>query len=209
MGTIFCRIHRVRYCLNKRLSPPGVELQDLERMHIFEKKKMRNILFLFLVTLISVHATAQSSFATAVEYNDYIVVQQDNVGTAINTLMGNLNLDSATVWAYYNLGLATTQVSRDNIKNMPDFNNTSYFKNASLELFQYYVDVFTVEFKEVVTIYFDVNVPFENKLDKMNPIFDVIAAKEMKFDENFAKAQQQFATENNFELIIPETVEEE
>ena len=71
------------------------------------------------------------------------------------------------------------------------------------------VDVFTVEFKEVVTIYFDVNVPFENKLDKMNPIFDVIAAKEMKFDENFAKAQQQFATENNFELIIPETVEEE
>lgn len=170
---------------------------------------MRNILFLFLATLISVHATAQSSFATAVEYNDYIVVQQDNVGTAINTLMGNLNLDSATVWAYYNLGLATTQVSRDNIKNMPDFNNTSYFKNASLELFQYYVDVFTVEFKEVVTIYFDVNVPFENKLDKMNPIFDVIAAKEMKFDENFAKAQQQFATENNFELIIPEPIEEE
>lgn len=177
-------------------------------MYIFEKKKMRNILFIFMITLIPVYASGQSSFSSAVEYNDFIVAQQENVGTAINNLMGNLSLDSATVWAYYNLGLATTQVSRDNIKNMPDFNNASYFKNASLELFQYYVDVFTLEFKEVVTIYLDVNVPFENKLDKMNPIFDVIAAKEMKFDENFAKAQQQFATENNFELIIPEPIEE-
>jgi len=53
-----------------------------------------------------------------VEYNDYIVSKQTNIGSAINTLIGNIDLDCATVMYYYYSGLGTTKVSMENIKKL-------------------------------------------------------------------------------------------
>lgn len=170
---------------------------------------MRNNFLIFLIVLSPMFVSGQLTFTTGVEYNDYIVEQQTNVGNAINNLMNSMDLDSASVWYYYNTGLEATKVSLDNIQRMPVFNNNANFKNASQELFQYYFDVFSVEFKEFVKIYTNTSIPYDKKMELLNPLLETIGTREVTFDGNFAKAQQEFATENNFDLIVPEPEEGE
>lgn len=170
---------------------------------------MRNKLLIAAFILSPIFSFGQAPFNTAVEYNDFIVNEQNLVGEAINDLMSNMLEDSITVWAHYNAGLIITKNCFLAIQNAPAYENNTYFRDASIELFQFYLDVFSNEFRELITYYTDPNISFEKLDEELNRISEAITLKEDLYDNNFANAQAQFAEEYHFNLLDIQSDEDE
>ena len=161
---------------------------------------MRATFYTLLLIAVPALMQAQTTFSTAVDYNDFIIEQQDNVGTAINTMMNNLDADSATLWRSYYDGKSATFAAAENIKNLSGFNGNTEFRDASVALFLFYYSVFSNEYYQVLKIYTKEGFADED-LNSINGIIESIVDRETTYDENFAAAQEKFAKDNGFELI--------
>lgn len=162
---------------------------------------MRNTFFIVIFLFTPLFSFGQTEFKTAIEYNDFIISQQNLVGGAINDLMVNILEDSASVWIHYNAGLIIANNCFLAIKSLPVFEDNTYFKDASTELFQFYLDVFSNEFKEITTYYTDPDISFEKLDSELTRISNLITLKEDMHDTNFANAQAKFAEEYHFNLL--------
>ncbi len=146
--------------------------------------------------------TATPKFSDAIEYNDYIIGQQDAVADAIKELMSVVNDSSSTrelCKAQLAKSLEKVMLCRDNIKALPGWQGDNSFRDTALLLFNFYVRSFEGPYTELIDLMW--TDPFTEEISrKMNQIGADVAAEEAVYDNWFFSCQERFAIKNGFSL---------
>lgn len=164
---------------------------------------------LFIGIACSLPLQAQE-FKTAVEYNDYIVGQQDVVGTAIlnlNMAMSEETIYRESIQPYYDDLLAASKIGLANISKMPAYEGNIELRNAAIELFVFYEQTFNNEYKQLLDLVFKEDLDDES-LNQIDILLEKITNDEKPIDEKFAKVQAAFAKKHGFDLTQNEMQEE-
>ncbi|MGL4599676.1 MAG: LIC11966 family surface protein [Bacteroidia bacterium] len=166
---------------------------------------MKQAIFLFLFAVssaIQAQTGANPTFTQATDYNDYIVSRQMNVGQCMNRMIALLNDTTKTQTEAeqlrYELQGEVAQY-RDQIKAMPAWNGSSEFRNAALDLFQFYYEMFSLEYAKVIPL-LDSDPYTETEQKRVEDIFAAVSDREKILDAKFLGMQESFAKENGFIL---------
>jgi len=167
---------------------------------------MKNCLLFFSLFLLSISTYAQAKvFANAVEYNDYIVSEQNKIGEAIQVFTGSWTDNTFTGQpekhkeSVENKRMGLVRQCAESIKNvtaLQAFKGNTELRNATAELFKFYLACAEKEYKRLAELLFfkgDAEAELESMLNS-------ITAKEDALDKVFQKAQSEFAKSNGFVL---------
>lgn len=161
-------------------------------------KKILALSFLFITAVFPLVLKAQM---TAVEYNDYIINEQNKIGTKLIAFTTALD---ASDFPLAETNLKTLKEQADEaLKNMTDlgaYPGHEGFYEASLNLFRFYKSVINYEYIEIFNILKNENVQTED-YDRLTTLVTSVTEREKPVDESFRVAQQKFADDNNFELV--------
>lgn len=141
-------------------------------------------------------------FTSAIEYNDYIITRQKTVVSEISRY-GNaaqVNADSAEIILDKTVEHIGNMLVE--IKGMPAFNGDSSFRDAAIELFNFYKKSFSTDFKEMLNINRKVELDTfdESDIARFKQIEEDISKKENPLDAKLKEMQMQFAKKNNLKL---------
>ena len=166
---------------------------------------MKTFTLCFALVFCSLNVQAQK-FSTAIEYNDYIVEQQNSIASAMLIFNEGLNSLSATKEnAMENLnGLKTaTKTGLEKVRKMSAFEGNTSLREATIDLFSFYETTFANEYAQLVDLLFkdDLN---DDILAEMERLLAKITESEKVLDENFASEQKAFAVTHGFELTTNE-----
>lgn len=161
------------------------------------------LLFLF-VSGISLNAqtSSQYNFKTAVEYNDYIVNKQTEIGVMINDLMTIVNDTNSLVdQAHISRRAAIVKMNSiiNDVRNMPDWKGNTQLRDVSVSLFSFYRSCFENEYKSMIDIVYKTDAT-DDDFKELDRLLLVVTEKEKPLDDAFAKAQSDFASANGFTL---------
>lgn len=157
----------------------------------------RSILAVFFVFTAAISTlNAQVTFKNAVDYNDYIINEQNKIGLSINEFMkacgkGKLK-DMDTRHAAV---IKQIDASLMAIQNLSAYKGNIGFKNAALELFEVYKSIAQREYRDIIALMnegIDVGqnrARFNNVLfkidEKSKPFSDKFLTEQIKFAETF------------------------
>lgn len=161
---------------------------------------MKNNLVLTFLFLSVVFPWTLKAQMTAIEYNDFIVNEQNKIGVKIIDFTTALDALDFTL-AETNLGLLQERVN-EVIKNVEDqgpYPNNDGLYTAVLDLFRFYKTIVNNEYREILTTLQKESLE-TNDFDRLNILVASITDREKLVDEAFQSAQQKFASDNNFEL---------
>lgn len=140
------------------------------------------------------------SFSTAVEYNDFIIGQQEKILDCHKACTDAIDQDNITV-AKTKLDELAKQckVAVDTLNKMDAYNNNTAFRDAGVKLFNYYKEYAGKGFKEELEI---MSKPRLNPDDenRINQIENEFSTKEGDLYNTFIEAQNKFASENDIVL---------
>jgi hypothetical protein len=159
------------------------------------------ISFLLLIGISQFSIAQKTKFATAIEYNDYIVGLQNKIGVSINDFV--TSLDSASLRHSTKMLNTLTHIIEDaivKVKAMPSFKGNTSFKEATLQLFVFYKICSQNEYKEMMNLILAEKQP-DNLIEKLNELQTRVAKNEEKIDGIFQAEQMKFAKANKFELV--------
>ena len=166
---------------------------------------------LFILLLVAFTGTASSqTFDDAVEYNDYIVDLQNQIGGLIlefNEKIGAEDVTRESIQPHFDKMLATTQKAISKVEKLKGFKGNVELRDRALELFKFYYTTFSEDYKELLDIFFSGNLD-EAAIERMSFLLEKVTTNEAVYDDNYAKAQQAFAKEHGFELIENELQDE-
>lgn len=160
---------------------------------------MKHIQFLLIslcITTCSIAQNKSKTFSSAVDYNNYIVYKQQDVGnqvlkfSSVKELKQKEQVIDAAI-------PKIVQYVKD-IKNMPAWKGNTEFRNASAALFQFYAKIFSTSYKQIIHLQYDGLT--QEKENKIKQIASDITTEETKLDEDFKTAQQNFAAQNNMAI---------
>lgn len=167
---------------------------------------MRNISFLLLLLFAGFNLNAQQTkFSNAIEYNDYIVNKQTEIGGLINGLMDVVNDTLSTAEnAHTKRTSAIIKMNFiiDDVRNMPDWNGNTQLRDAAVELFKFYRSCFENEYKSMIDIIYKVDAT-DADYAEMDKLLAQVTEKEKPMDAKFEAAQVAFADANGFKLTPP------
>lgn len=150
---------------------------------------------------LQVEDTSLKSFSSPIRYNDYIIGLQMNVYNKIIELVKCFEIcDDEELKKSYNEFGEEAKKSAEEIRRLDSFNGNTQFRENATQLFDFYVDVYENAYKELIDFIIKGD-NSEKAQARMNKIVEEISASETKYDNAFQTAQQQFATENNIEII--------
>lgn len=155
------------------------------------------IFFLFSSTI----ANAQK-FTSAIDYNDFIVDLQNQIGykiIAFNDELGLEDASMASVTPLYEDLLKTTRDAIAKLDKAEVWEGNTELKASALALFQYYESAFSNEYKEMMGIVFKAEIN-EEDYTRLTSILESVTEKEQAFDLRFSKAQIAFADKYGFNL---------
>lgn len=150
----------------------------------------------FVLTAVINTVSAQVTFKNAVDYNDYIINEQNKIGVAINGFMkacgkGKLK-DMDTRHADVIKQIDASIVA---INAMPAYKGNVGFKNAASELFEVYKSIAQREYRDIIALMNegievgDNRARFNNVLykidEKSKPFSDKFLTEQVKFAESF------------------------
>jgi len=173
-------------------------------------KKISYILTI-VVLLLAVNAcknagSGKLTFASAVEYNDFLVKQQKEVlntqtafSEAINALDFSPNSDSNLTYKFREFGKAT-KIALDTVNKMDSWNNNTQFRDDAIKMFKFWNDAYKKEYKEMINLLLKGQDLTPEDQDRMNKVGADVDAKEQGFINTFLESQKKFATENNIAL---------
>jgi hypothetical protein len=141
------------------------------------------------------------TFSSAIEYNDYIVKLQEKTIKAtlrLGEVMGGG--DAEAIKKSFNDFGTQAKASLAELKKLDSFEDNSDLRDKGLKLFQFYVDIYEKDYKEMIDIITKEKVtPKDQK--RVDEIVAKVSKEEMGFDQDFAAAQQAFAKKNNMKII--------
>ena len=158
---------------------------------------MRAIFYTLLLIAVPalMQTLTQTTFSTAVDYNDFIIEQQDNVGTAINTMMVNLDADSSHFGVHADgkaLHLLPQKILKPGGFKIPNW-------DASVALFLLLFGFFQWILSGAENLH---QGRFADEdLNSINGILESIVDRETTYDENLLQHGKNFAKRQRFELI--------
>ncbi len=165
-------------------------------------KNLNKIIFIIIficALLIKFNIYAQKLISDPIEYNDFIVKQQQDIGAQIgvlNTIITNPQSTEKLALEQVNIILDITLKSIENTNNLvplePDFD----FKMNAINLFNLYKKILETSYVTMVKELYSANKD-DNKLKK---IYDEMILEEKKYDEAYLASQEEFATHYNFKL---------
>ncbi|HBS86501.1 MAG: hypothetical protein A2W91_19990 [Bacteroidetes bacterium GWF2_38_335] len=174
---------------------------------------MKKFSFLFfalaLVSLVSFYScddkgdtkeTEESQFASPIEYNDFIVGEQEKLMSIIIELNAAFNTgDEATLRDLLSQLQKQSDESLKAIQGVKDYDGDTKLRDAAEDLFKFYKDLFNKEYPMMIDLYLDTT-NYEENESKLLEIRDGIVERESKLDEAFYNAQQEFATKHQMTL---------
>lgn len=142
-----------------------------------------------------------AEFKSAIDYNNYIIAEQEKVVTGMNRLSLAIDKDLCNDMdkALDSLKILTEK-SLKVIKGMGAYNNNFEFRDAAVNLFSFYCKISKKEFKTMVNILKKGDKITKKDEKKIGDINIKITNKENILDTFFSDAQQKFAKENNFTI---------
>lgn len=163
---------------------------------------MRTSIFaiFFIISAISLPVAAQNTFKYAVDYNDFIINEQNKIGGIINGFMlasGKGKLKEMSM--KHDEVIKQIDASTELVKALKPFKNNSSFKNAALDLFAMYKSISQNEYMDIMAL---VNEGTEvgNNRSKMYQIMMRIEEKSKPVNDAFLAKQAEFAAEFNVNL---------
>lgn len=145
-------------------------------------------------------SSGQITFNNAIEYNDYIINQQNLIVERIDAYISNISDGdkNSTLVSLKEL-IKTIDQSLINLKNIGPYESNSAFRDAAIDLFEFYKSVAMNEYNEIVDIRFKEELTDED-YNRLQEIVDQISAKEKLVDDKFINSQKAFANEFGFIL---------
>lgn len=160
------------------------------------------IVSFFLVWVLSYGATAQTTFKTALEYNNYIIDEQNKIGQLIvrfNDLVATSN--NAEARKLLTGEMATqARASLRSISQMPAYNGDTKFRGAAVDLFSFYMVCFEKQYLQLLNIVTKEGDITTEDLDTIQKVQKEVEETEKKYDDAFSEAQNAFAKKNNITL---------
>ena len=142
---------------------------------------------------------ACNSGMTPVEYNDKIITEQTKITKLFLEMNNYASIDVEKADSIRGLTVIQCDSSIAVLKGMPDFDGDSKFKNAAINLFQFYKDINQNEYKEMLAILQKEDVVMED-IERMSVIQEQVSSKETGFDSKLEQAQNEFAKKNNIQI---------
>lgn len=159
----------------------------------------------FILILSSVFFCAFSSaaqvFYSAQEYNDAIIANQEKIVELYQVIGENMVENPPAADSARQVAIIVVNGIVDFTKRMPDFNGNGEFRDASVHIFQYYLETFRNEYKEILDIFRMGRQPDESQIARLEFIDRQLQIKEQPLDDAFVRAQMKFAFENDLELM--------
>lgn len=141
------------------------------------------------------------TFHSAVEYNDFIVDQQNAIIRRMLKLNALYDQGSAPEirLQFDSLVLQSTQCLQE-IQNLTPFEDDSLLKQEALKLFGFYDQIFHHEYKRMLDIFLKGEEATDAEVEELNAIVDRVGAQEAELQESLGKTQQQFSQKHGFEF---------
>ena len=180
-------------------------------MHMKNYAFSRLFLLCGLVALASLSFAQAPKFKDAVAYNDYIVLQQTQVGekiVAFNDAIADAENSAEVVRASHLELLNQTKLAVKNLEAMGGYQGYSKLRDAALALYQFYERMVDKQYKEMMEILL-LPAPGEAEIARLGEILQLITEEEKVLDETYLGAQEEFAKMHNFVLEAPEDPFEE
>ena len=148
--------------------------------------------------------STKATFSTAVEYNDFIIGQQEKVIKAVLSMSEVMNapkINNDDLKASYDVFGKECKKALDTVKTMDEFNGNKAFRDESIKLFEFYYEIYQKDYKEIVEILIKGENISDTDVARLKEIQESITKRENVRDGAFAEAQNKFATENNMQII--------
>jgi hypothetical protein len=165
-----------------------------------KKVTFKSILFLFSFILLSVASFSQK-FDDPVDYNDYIIGEQFAIIEKMEIWSTSLSelAEKEVVMSYLNDMSEQIEESIKKVKKLKDYEGNTAFRDAAVELFEFYGRLCKDQYVELVDILYSEELGDE-EIERMNEIIEKVSEEETGYDDKFIGAQKEFAEANDFEL---------
>jgi len=161
---------------------------------------MQRIILLLISVFFSVLTSLAQVFYSAQEYNDAIIANQEKIVELYSVIGENMVSNPPAADSARQTAIIVLNGIIDFTRRMPDFNGNGEFRDASVQIFQYYLETFHNEYKEILDI-FRAGRPDEGQIARLEFIDRQLQIKEQPLDDAFVRAQMKFAFENDLELM--------
>jgi hypothetical protein len=162
---------------------------------IFRKSAL---LLLFCLGLMRLQAQT-TKITDPVKYNDFIVTQQNNIGTELIKLIGmfqELPEEKQVTMDQLNVVIANCDKAIENTKKLVPIAHEFGLKQSALDLFQFYKDVMSTEYVTMIDELYE-EIP---NIELLDGILVKVQEKEAVVDQAFQKSQQDFADYHKIRL---------
>ncbi len=142
-----------------------------------------------------------------VKYNDYIVGQQNIIGTELLKLIGMFDAlpeDKSETFAQLDVVITKCSEGVANLKNLKPIANEFGMRQAAIELFSFYHEIMDTDYRTIIDqLYSDAP-----DMEIMQGILTKVQDAEAVVDAKFQSAQKAFSAHHNIQLEENELQEE-
>ncbi len=156
--------------------------------------------FLFLLSVLFVLFSCNMDKMGPVEYNDAIVGEQSKITEKFLSLMNTFETDLAQCEPLRLDILKQCDESISIVSAMSDYNGSTRMRDAALALFNFYKEINSNEYKEMLDILQKGEEITKDDIARLTELEQLIASREIPLDAEFQNAQQEFATQNNIQI---------
>ena len=156
--------------------------------------------FLFLLSVLFVLFSCNMDKMGPVEYNDAIVGEQSKITEKFLSLMNTFGTDLAQCEPLRLDILKQCDESISIVSAMSDYNGSTRMRDAALALFNFYKEINSNEYKEMLDILQKGEEITKDDIARLTELEQLIASREIPLDAEFQNAQQEFATQNNIQI---------
>lgn len=162
-----------------------------------------SLLFIaFLLIARPLAAQEVNPYASAVDYNDYIVNAQNDIGQAMigfNEVFASAEVDEETANRSFNHLLSVIEESVSKLEALKDYQGNTELRDASRALFGFYKRVVENEYKELMGLMLKPEFTTQDE-ERLYELMNKISTEEGSYDDAFEKAQTAFAAQHGFQL---------
>lgn len=159
----------------------------------------KSVLLLMLIVGFTALQAQSLKITDPVKYNDYIVGEQNRIGTELIKLIDMFSAlpeDEAVAFDQLQVIITTAKSAQDNLKNLKVIPNEFGLKQAASELFAFYAVTMDTDYRKVIDqLYAD-----EPDMTFMQEVLVKIQTAEGVVDQNFQERQEKFAQFHNIQL---------
>ena len=163
---------------------------------------MALIAVIAMVTSCGSASSDDKFYSDSIAYNDSIVDLQTRIGQGILDLSETFETaDPAKMNAEYDQLKITISAVRAEAKSIKGFEESSELIDAARGLFDFYDDICTNEYREIIDMLSKAAEDItEEDLTRMDELANGISDREIRLDDAFEKAQNNFAQAHDFKL---------